>query len=84
MSNEAPYTPSDDDIRDAWVDFRADHSNEPLTYEEGNAALDRWLAKHDAEVRKAALSDAADELRNEMDEPWGFRAASRVERLADG
>lgn len=42
-----------------------------------------WLAERDARVRAEALREAADWLRDDMDEPWGMRAANRLDARAD-
>lgn len=55
--------------------------------------LDEWLRAnptpeelqeaHDRQVRAQALRDAAEWLRDDMDEPWGLRAANRLDLRAD-
>jgi hypothetical protein len=40
-------------------------------------------AERDARVRREALREAADWLRDDMDEPWGMRAANRLDSRAD-
>ena len=60
MSDE--WTPTTEDIRTSWYDdwFPS------LSY----AAFDRWLAAHDAEIRNAALEEAAVIVRNNFGRSW--------------
>jgi len=41
-----------------------------------------WLAEHDRQVAEKTIRGAAQHLRNEMDEPWGDRAANRLDVYA--
>jgi hypothetical protein len=44
------HTPTTAEVREAFVELRVDHSNQSLTPEDAEAAFDRWLSAHDAEV----------------------------------
>lgn len=51
-------TPDENDVKDAWIDFKIDYSNQPLTYDEASAQYKRFLR----EVKATALFDYADYL----------------------
>lgn len=53
------FTPSTNQIRTEWIESGSDA---PTPRIHAAAAFDRWLAVHDAEVARKALTDAADEL----------------------
>jgi hypothetical protein len=55
-------TPSEGDVRDAWIDFSVDYSNQPLTYDEAKAQYERFLRQ----VKADALFDYADYLEAAM------------------
>lgn len=54
------YTPTTDRVRAMYVHDRAD--GETLSHGGATAEFDRWMAQHDAEVRKAVLNTAADDV----------------------
>jgi hypothetical protein len=51
MNTTAPYTPTDADIRRAWVTHPDNHE----TGTEAVAPFYRWLEAHDAEIRILAV-----------------------------
>ena len=53
------YTPTTSEMRDSFVDFQVDYSNQPLTPEDAEARFDRWLSA----TRAAAIEDALSDLR---------------------
>ncbi|ANJ26801.1 hypothetical protein [Agromyces aureus] len=57
MTDETEYTPTTEEIREAWVivDEPDTGSAPPLWIA---PEFDRWLAEHDAEVAAKALEDA--------------------------
>ncbi|WP_152203624.1 hypothetical protein [Georgenia thermotolerans] len=66
------YTPTTEAVRTDWVEGWNGWLH-------AGAAFDRWLAQ----VRAEALWEAADFLRDDMDEPWGTRAANRLDERAN-
>lgn len=58
------YTPTDDEVREdfayPWEGFKQDRAGRL-------AAFDRWLAAHDARVRRDAEREALDELASDFD-----------------
>lgn len=53
------YTPTTEQIRTEWA--LSNPKGSPTTIMHAEAAFDRWLAAHDAEVRAAALSEQGEE-----------------------
>ncbi|MGV3564178.1 MAG: hypothetical protein ACO1ON_12950 [Nocardioides sp.] len=60
---DEPYTPTTEDVRDVYTDWHATCEPE-ISPEESRRArapeFDRWLARHDAEVKVQALREAAE------------------------
>jgi putative NADPH-quinone reductase len=52
------HVPDEGEVKDAWVDFRVDHTNQPLKYDEAVAQYEAFLVK----VKADALFDYADML----------------------
>ena len=52
------YTPTTDEVRDAFIDFRVDCSNSPLTIDEAEVQFNSWLAEHDALILAAGQEKA--------------------------
>lgn len=60
MSSDQPYTPSDEDMRDGFVQDMARPEN-------GRRVWDAWLAAHDARVRRDAAREAEARIRAVQD-----------------
>jgi hypothetical protein len=43
------HVPDEGEVKDAWVDFRVDHTNQPLKYDEAVAQYEAFLVKVKAE-----------------------------------
>ena len=52
------YFPDEGEVKDAWVDFRVDHSNTPLSYDEAVLQYDLFLRR----IQSDAIFDYADYL----------------------
>lgn len=59
------YTPTDDDVRDA---FCGAETAPMLSSDEYGKAFDRWLAAHDARVARDAAREALDGFERKCDE----------------
>lgn len=85
MSNE--YTPSMDEVRDAFAGKGTGYGNEPH-YERQAAEFDRWLADHDVQVRAdQAERDAMIAKRvkgGHFPQSSGWVAGERIETVIRG
>ena len=63
------YTPSTMSIRDVWSFARAT-TGDGINHEQARAEFDQWLTALDAEIRNAALEDAAVIVRNNFGRSW--------------
>lgn len=85
------YTPTDEDLRRAWIYYTNRDEKRWRQRGEGNAEIDRWLTAHDSQVRDAALTEAAAAV-HRMDNDWdGFTpsdmigaAESAIDSLREG
>lgn len=58
----AEYTPSDDQVRTTFVEGASEDAYAMSWHEPYAEAYDRWLAAHDARVRREAAREALDGL----------------------
>lgn len=78
------YTPTQDEVRE---DFAYPWEGHEQDREARLAAFDRWLAQHDAEVARAALNKAADEMPARelaISEPVRMRVQQELRARAEG
>lgn len=55
-TDPTPYTPTDEDMRDAWCEPPTPAQGQSLAYFDARSAeWDRWLAARDARVRAVSI-----------------------------
>lgn len=75
-----PYTPTEDEIRDVYV--RALRAAFVASAGEAGTEFNRALDRIKNAAAREALTRASECMRGAMDEPWGDRAANRIEEWA--
>ena len=82
------YTPTIKAVRDAYAYAAHDPSEDDPDSDEHYREFDRWLAQHDAEVRKQMAEEIAEhfDLMHVGDEPdpWYWSDAARIAREIGG
>lgn len=66
MTAEQPYTPDKYDVCSAYVDYYMQHSS--ALHSEVEAEFDRWLAAHDAQIKRDAARAALDGLADDQEQ----------------
>jgi hypothetical protein len=78
----AEYTPTTEQVREAYSHDAEAEYRDPITNHaaQNRRAFNRWLSVHDAEVRAAALEEAATvaESNPGIEEGYGVAHATRI------
>jgi len=76
------YTPTTDSIREGYA-FTVQSKIAGATFGQGLAEFDRWLAAHDAEVARKALTDAAETFMARLPDGTGNGRAYNSHTVAE-
>ena len=88
MTNDEQYVPSDEQMQADWHAYitTPDEENyyyDALSSEEADARWSRWLAAHDARVRRDAAREALDGLAIDLAVTSGYTEAEEVRDYRD-